>query len=238
LSVILASCDTVLSTLHINTTHHAHVKAAKTHYLAEAYVKHLTLALLTLESAADAKAVKNDLDVVDAYAAQNPSKSEQQTLVVLDCKKDGNMETIVAPLVLSGKKQFSALLEIMNRLGGCTFYNLHVVSAVISPSDDLALPRDDIALTKQALDEQKRHLLDASAALPPLDDAQAELQLVRFFIDHRFRDAAYLSVDNVKRELASAQDGADTETIKKLSKELDAIEERLHKEMPFTLSAQ
>lgn len=237
LSFALISCDTLLSALHINT-HHAHVRTTKTHYLAEAYVKHLTLARLTLATT-DNHAAAHDLELINAYAAQKSSEQEQQILAVFEYKNNGDktMQIIVAPVVLSGQHRFSALLEILNRLGnGYTLHNIRLSVATVAPGDDLALP-DDNAEIKEALDQQQQRLLDNATTLSSIDDAKTQLQLAQFFMEHRFKDAAYLSVDNVKWKLASAsQDkSVDADAVKQLSRELEVTETRLHKEMPFSL---
>lgn len=236
MSCALISCDTLLSSFH--TTKHARTaKPAKTHYLAEAYVKHLALAELALEPTED------DLDIIGAYAAQKSTKPERQALVVFEYKTDGEktLQKIIAPISTPAEKsKFTALLEIMNRLNERTYtlHNIHLAVVMVAPGEALKLPEGSINEIKQALDGEQQRLLDNAEKMSTLDDARTQLRLIRFFIDHHFRDAAYLSVDNVKHLLASAtnnQSGG-TDIIKSLSQELEALESQLHKTLPFTMS--
>jgi len=237
----LCSCDT-LPFRHLFIPRANHVKAAQTHYHADAYVQHLALARLTPEAGTA------DLNVIDAYATQKP-KPEHQTILVLEYKtgNDPAMQQVAAPVFPASRPtgkntEFSALLEIMNRLDGnaATLHNLHLAAVTVAPDEALSLPDSSSQNIRQALDDQQQRLLGNAEMLPLLDDARAQLQLARFFMDHRFRDAAYISVDNVTRELASASQNTsmDTDAIKNLSHELEALESQLHKILPFTLSPQ
>lgn len=66
--------------------------------------------------------------------------------------------------------------------------------------------------------------------------ARLELQLTRFFMQHQYKEAAYLAIENAKHSLAmvdeSTPDAADT--ARGLFDEIDAQEMLLYKTMPFT----
>lgn len=237
MSCALISCDGLLASFH-RTPQAKHAKPAPTHYLAEAYVKHLALAELAPEPRAA------DLDIISAYVTQKPNKPERLTLVVFEYKSDSGkaLQKIIAPVSSRSKNsRFPALLEIMKRLNArvYTLHNLHLAVATVAPGEALKLPEGSIGDIRQALGERQQQLLDNAEPLSPLDDARIQLRLIRFFIDHRLRDAAYLCVDNVKHLLASAtsDQAGSADIIKTLSQELVVLESHLRKALPFTMSA-
>lgn len=207
---------------------------AKTNYNASAYVKSLALAQISPEDNAA------DLEVVNAYASQKP-KEQGVVVVVLEYKTAGTaaLKRVLAPVALSGKsEEFPDLLEVMTRLERKTYtlHNIYVASTKTSPDKAMKIPDDltDEAL-KDALAAQQQRLLDRSKRLAAIDHMRAQLRLIPFFINHRFRDAAYLTADDARKNLADLQGAANEETQKSLSQQLEAYEAEMRKDMPFTL---
>lgn len=207
-------------------------KQVKTDYKSDAFIQHLALA--RLGGGAD----NANMDVLEAYMAQKPQKLKRQAVLILTYKtSDGERQEVVAPISTKPyTAEFPALLDVMNKLGtSATLQDVHTATTSIVPTD--AFKSTDNDQLRIALEQQHQWLMNNAEALPPLDDAQAQLQLIGFFIEYRFRDAAYLSVDNVKRLLASAtqQKPVDKDRIRILSKKLETLENLLHKNIPYTL---
>jgi hypothetical protein len=219
--------------------HKPHAKAkSKPVISAESYVQNLSLARLNVTDDADDGAVSANLDTIQGYGAQKKPKRERVTLVVLDYKKDGasKMQQVIAPVNLaSGNSNFPAALEIMNRLNDSSYqlHDLDVVATSITPDPALKLPESGAAEIRENLSARQAAMLEHAQPLNPLANARAQLQLIRFFKDHNFRDAAYLSVDNVKKILAGMSGKADEQTVKELSQQLESLEGELHKTMPL-----
>jgi hypothetical protein len=208
-------------------------KPAKARYAASDYVKHLALAQLAPQD----KDV--NLDAIRAYAKQKAKKPQSQALLVLDYKSGGDaaMQQVVAPIAVAGKsREFPDLLDIMNQLAAnhATLHDMRIVAARLAPDKSLAVPEADI---EAVLDRQEKHLLAKADALPPQDTIRIQFRLLAFFTEHRFRDAAYLTADNVKKAIASLPHGepADAQTVKQLSQELERLESDMRKVLPFTL---
>lgn len=225
----LAACSDWFVAKH--PRHHP-IKQAKTHYTADDYLTHLALTRL------DAEPDAADLDVLEGYMAQKPQKTRRQTVIILTYQQDGvsTRSEIAAPVAPAAGKDFPSLLAVMQKLDAMphTLHNLHMATTAIVPTDGFRAP--DVETQQLTLDQQQQWILSNAERLPPLDDAEAELRLATFFTRHGFRDAAYLAVDNAKRLLgAASQQKADKERLRALSDELDTVEEKLHKTLPFTL---
>jgi hypothetical protein len=210
-------------------TKHAKQSVKAPHYQADAFVEHLSLALLGDD-------MDNNVDIVRAYGAAHP-KTERLTILVISYKTTDNksMQQIVAPV---DNGDLSALSNIMTVLKATSpeLHDLRLLKTAVSLPSSFKLPENDSDELPGALKEQQKNLIDNGQKLAPLDDAQKQLQLIGFFTKNGFRDAAYLAVDNVKRTLASASSAsADAAKIKELSKQLDTLEGELHTAMPFTL---
>jgi hypothetical protein len=212
------------------------VHHAKTHYDTDAFVEHLARARLAAD---DSEASAEDYDVLESYMAQKPQKLRRQTVLIITYQdEDGERSEVAAPVpVKPYNVRFPGVLEVMQKLGPSrTLHDLRIAATSVVPTDAFRTAADADA-RRIALEQQHQWLLTNAQALPPLEDAQVQLQLVGFFIEYRFRDAAYLAVDNVKRLLAAAtsQKPVNKEALRILSRKLETLEELLHKTMPFTL---
>jgi hypothetical protein len=229
LALLLASCSQWFTPRH---SYHPRPQQAKTHYKPDAFVEHLALARLSGDGMAE-----EDYAVLQAYMAQKPQQSRRQSVLIISYQEDGERSDVAAPVSVDPyNTQFPSLLAILQKLGPRTLHDLRLVNTTVVPTDAFRTAADADA-QRIALEQQEQWLISNAEALAPLEEAQAQLQLATFFIDNRFRDAAYLTVDNVKRLLATASNrktiGRDTLRI--LSRKLDMLEEQLHKTMPFTL---
>jgi hypothetical protein len=67
--------------------------------------------------------------------------------------------------------------------------------------------------------------------------ARIGLQLTRFFMRNKYKEPAYLAIENAKQSLAQVDEtSGDPDATRGLSKEIDAQESLLYKTMPFTFT--
>ena len=211
--------------------------AVQAQYTASDYISHLALVKLTPKDL-------NNLEIINAYANQKSKLVTQQSVVVLEYQQADtpSKQQLVAPVALDKENNnFPELLSIMQKLGEqpYTLHNLQVTTVSLKPGKHLKLSQKDVINPANPHNLQI-NLLKNTIKFSPEERISAELRLITFFIKHRFRDAAYLAVDNAKQSLASLQRDMpdDAQTITSLSQELDQLESEVHKTMPFTLSLQ
>lgn len=220
----------------------APVRLAESESQPEAYVKNIALAQLALTDSDDTATALSRLKAAQTYSLHKKAKPSRQIVAVLEyrLKNAKTMQKLVVPVnTLSENLESPPAMEVMHRFAATpsTLHDISVASAMVTPAGPLKLSDASPKHLQQVTDQQQQHLLKTAANLPPLEDARIQLQLVRFFIDQRFRDAAYLSTENVKQLLASAQQhGGDAATIQSLLHDMEELEGELHKTMPYTLS--
>lgn len=212
---------------------------AKPIYSADIFVQNLAIARLSLHDGVEStSAAADSLDIIEAYAAQPAAKrrNNKQVILIVDYSIGSDtVRQVVAPLNASGENtDFAALQAIMAKLGE-THYVLHdmrLAATRVKPPKLVKLSEKPLSEIRLILDEQQQNVLLKSAPLTPLDDARTQLKLIGFFIESRLRDAAYLAIDNVKKNLAaqSATPANETE-VKRLSLELERLEGTLHSAM-------
>lgn len=213
----------------------APVKPAKPLYKANEYISHLAIAHMALAQKVTPDPV--DLDVIEGYNTQ-PAQPERQPLVVIDYTFKGKKKAQHAIALDPQAEEVTgaALRSIAGLLEqkGCVLHDIRLVTVTLPPSVDGTSANLPV---QERVQIQQANLLAGAEALPPLDEARAQLRLLRFFIDNRFRDAAYLTADNIKKQLAAAlqADIAAETAVSPLSQELETLENRLHQDMPFTL---
>ncbi len=202
-------------------------------YTAEAYVWNLAMAQFPKGNRI------GNFAVVDAYASQPAHEAERLNLLILQYTRKGDAQKQQVAFPLSSPPEFSGLPALMQRLNVApyTLHDLRVASADISPSIVLALPDELPNDAETVIIAQEQRLLESATSLSAPDSIRMQLQLLAFFIQHRHRDAAYLTADNVKKAIAALphEQPTDVETIDQLSQELEALESDLRKAMPFTL---
>lgn len=215
---------------------------AKPHYSASEFVENLALSRLKLSSGTAEIPVAN-LEILNAYNAQRKNKPASQTLVLIEYKVNGEQSRrhVVAPVAAdSENNNFHALLGVMNLLKQTpsTIYNIHLFSATIAPVKAQKIPMTGEENIKYALDQRQQHILEKMQKLSPANEVQLQLQLIAFFTEYRFRDAAYLCVENTKQTLAKATVGAtiSSDQLQDFSQRLETLESELHRALPFTLS--
>lgn len=201
----------------------------------EAYVRSLTLARIALVNE-DMNLLNAQMDVLSAAPDAKKRKSATQMLVVLTYESKGSsLKKVVAPVPDSPKEsQYRALAAIMAAKGKAA--TLHDVSLSRAPVTPEPLPEategSDVSLLAELLARRQNELLAKAEKLPALESVRKQMSLVRFFIASRARDAAYITMDNLKKQIAGV---ADSEESKALSLEVDGLEQQLHKAMPYTL---
>lgn len=154
----------------------------------------------------------------DKYSEVNgtPQAIEEvkpRQLLVLEYKNAGDkvMRNDVIPIA-ADSSSFPGLSEALKNLSGnkSTLHNLYIMSQDKDNAKPMKVPvRSEIGI---------------------------ELRLIRFFIDNKQRDAAYITVDNAKKSLALLPPDIQlAEEGKQFSRELEVLESELRKAMPFTL---
>jgi ABC-type antimicrobial peptide transport system permease subunit len=241
-AILLSSCTQITSLFNGDTAKPAHAKHTakpRPYYDADAYVSNLTLSRLILSAGPEhADEITDNIAVIDGYAAQKKhTKTEQLTIIIIDYQiaNDSSTKQIVAP-IHPDKDDYASLKSVMDKFDNThgTIHNIHLASVSIRPDTTLALPKDP-AQIMPALDSQQQHLLAQSHALNPTADIKTQLALIDFFTKHHFQDAAYLSVDNVKRLLGKAVSNHDIDdsALQTFSQNLETLESNLKAELPY-----
>lgn len=212
------------------------IKQAKKTYDASAFVSHLSLTKLALENGETVADVDEDLEGLENFTAQKRAKSTSVTLAVLEYQSSvKGTQRAMAPVNVNAGN-FAALGDVMARLDPTAHKLKDVVvqSATVSSTPPLKLSGLDAAAVLEALQGRQHAILAGAGKLSALNDARAQLALLRFFTEQRQKEAAYIAADNVKRRLASAVRGeSDGEAIDQLSKEYDEQVGKLRQELPY-----
>lgn len=211
-------------------------------YQPDAYLLHLSLAGLALQSApASVGASAADFDIARAYSNQRPEENITQSVVVMEytVKGQGAHSNIVVPFDLSGSAaEFPALEEAMQRLDALsyTMNDLRLVMITLPPPAPLADEGSSAEGARKLVEERLQPLIKTASPLPAVEQARVSLNLLRFFMRHSSKEPAYLTMENAKQSLAAAEaEGSDPKYLRRLSQELETEEGQLYKTMPFTL---
>lgn len=211
------------------------VKAVQVQYTANDYVKNIALASIAPEER------KNSVQIVNKYLAQKQSKPERQALLVLEYKanNDTALRKVAAPISTNQQDaEYPELDGIMKHLlsQSYTLNNLEVRMVNIQPDKKRILPENDDRAEVAAIRTHGRRLLRESDVLPKIEDVTVELCLIKFFIKYRYRDAAYLTVDNAKQSLAQlTQDNPNNLEAGQLMQDLEQLEGVMKSAMPYSL---
>jgi|GEM_PF-4389223 len=241
-ATVLSSCTQVASFFESYPTKPLRAKRyvkPLPYYDADAYVSNLALGRLALSSGPDsAEDVSDTLAVINGYATQKKRKTETVTLIIIDYKTHSERKErqIVAPVSVS-KGDLSSLQAVMDKFHASgTIQNIRLAAVSIRPDKSLALPKDT-ELLPLTLDDQQMRLLILSQPLGIAENIRTQLALIDFFARNHFQDAAYLSVDNVKRLLGSValNKTLDNQTLHDFSKDLEAQEGKLKETLPYKL---
>jgi len=208
----------------------------------DVFIENVSLSRLALIARPDdTDAIASNLATIKSYANQQPkhkhAKTQSVTLAIIDYKlsNDGTLRQVIAP-VPDANNRFALLQGVMEKLSSLpvTLHNIHLVSTTITP-DKSQIPPSDSAQIAAALDQQQTTILQPSVSLKLLDDINTQLALMDFFTRHHYQDAAYLTLDNVKRMLANAAQNKtiDEAKLKVLSQKLETQESTLKIELPY-----
>lgn len=218
-------------------------------YDSKDFVTHLSLARIALGApgAGDASA-KASIAVLQRYAAQRhkPAGKDKekiyQPVFIVDYEIDAQdaplhvLAPLDAPYVSSRFPELRDILEALGDSAPYTLHNVRVGVAIVNPPPLKALEKAEKAEKIRTLDTEQQRLIATIASPLPLEQARAQLQLTRFFIDARIRDGAYLALENAKQALATATNApAKSEELEALGKQMEELEVELPKAMPFTL---
>lgn len=200
-------------------------------YTGSEYVQQLAMSQLT------ATVSKESVDIVNGYSSQKP-ESERLGIVVLtyEAKDSGAKRKVAAPVSLAkDHNDYENLRKILNQLvnNGDTLQDWQVKTISLSPNKHFVIDdKSSAETTISALNAQEQQIISRAHHLPTLQAARLELNLIRFCMHHRFRDAAYIATENVKQILATATVNNESES---LVKELESLESELRETLPYKL---
>jgi hypothetical protein len=216
-------------------------KPISKHYSADDYIKNVALGNLSA-NAANASASAGNFAIVKSYHAQKKIKPEKKLMVIIEYTS-GNQKTIqqiIAPVTYSGKgRDFNSLQEIMDSMDrrNITIHNVRPASATFAPDKSLKASAANAAEPAWFFTNEQKKISSRTSKLSLASEIELELDLIGFFTEHRFREAAYICVENVKQALAKATSDKtlNPQELQIFSQELEMRESTLHKELPFTL---
>lgn len=198
--------------------------------LAEQFVYNVSMSQMALRKDVSATPYVQKLN--ELGKKNKTPESLDVTIVVLNYNTSDTI--VIAPLG-NGKSKFVSLQKIQKQAGGGQLKDIQVYGSEVSVPPPFKFSKDDKAtLTEQIASEQQK-LLANKHALSSVDAAQAQLLLTKYFLETKQRDAAYLALEDAKYSLAYIAEKNPEKDIASLSKETDALEDRLHKEMPYNL---
>ncbi len=234
--LVLANCVAKSPPSHVRVRH---VSAAKQQFQPYEFVGHTTLAYLRVTGPQPANnALSLDLDILDGFSAEMQKASLQPVIILTySLKNKKPLQHVVVPFDTSSAADEKSLLGIMNELE-IRHYILQDVNAgavnVVSQRP-LKLKERDLKTTKVILEQQIQGWVQKFQVYDPVAEAQVQIKLIHFFMEHQMKEAAYLSVDNAKQALASSEEyGAVNATGKDLSQQLSQLENQLRTAMPYS----
>lgn len=211
-------------------------------YQADAYLLHLSLARLALQaSPTNVSASAADWNIARAYSVQKQNGNALQPTLILEYTLKGQAEHkhIAIPFDMPHTTpEFPDLESAMARLSPLPYTLYDLRPAVVSLPAPTTMDEEGMnaAVARKLVDDRLELLAKRTIPLSPMTQARIDLQLARFFIRHKYKDPAYIAVENAKQSLAMVEersgDGADSRT---LSREIEETDSLLHKTMPLTL---
>ncbi len=201
----------------------------------DVFVQNLSITHLAMETD-DGDATAASVSIAKAYEQQKKAKSKTVPLAVIEYKfkSGGGLQKIVTPINATG--DYALLQPVMKRLAvmPVTLQNIHVATTIVTPDKSLVLPDDPIQAAA-VFEELEAQLSENVTPLATEADIRTQLSLMDFFTRHHCQDAAYLTLDNVKRTLGAAtlNKSIDEETLKSLSTMLATRESTLKTDLPY-----
>lgn len=211
-------------------------------YGPNAYLLHLTLADLTLQASAPEIPVPDpDYEIARAYSQQVQSGIILQPALILEYTvKDSHEHKHVAiPFSMPHEDDgFPGLAEAMDRLNNLsyTMYDLRLAVISLPPSEPMLEETTDNAIAQSHITNRLEPLIRKAAPMPAMLQSRLGLELTRFFMLHKYKEAAYIAIENAKHSLATVSISSPESdvAIQNLFGEIDAQEKLLYKTMPFT----
>lgn len=244
LPVLLGGCGLFSSEQPIHTRKIAHhtSKMEETRKM-ESYLVHLSLAELALENGAPGL-LTSQVDYTDArnFSLKKQDGTITQPVIVIEygIKRKSDHRMVIVPFEMPHESsQFSDLADIMTKLETLpyTLYDLRMVKIQIPPQTPLGIQGNDPIASQAVIEDRFRTLLKNSSTIAPLVQTKIDLQETQFFMEHSYKDAAYIALENAKLSIAKAAAvgrDEDSATIKILSDAIEEEENHLRQSMPFT----
>lgn len=205
------------------------------------YASNLSLARMALirnpDSLAEALPYINRLN---AYALGPHATNVPFTIVQLYfTEKDTDVKYVAfSPVAPAGGSagRFELLDQMMEALKPFkpVYYQVQIRTTSFGALTPISVWRTDATTARTEINRIYSTLNTNATILSRLENAALKLELTEFFIKHRARDAAYLSLESAKVQLAGAsKKDAQSDEVKRLSNELTRVENILNKELPY-----
>lgn len=158
-----------------------------------------------------------------------------QSVIVLEYKlhHQNSIRQAAAPFDLkAASPDFSDLQDILDHMEETPYVLQDVRSYMVRVKPGMLE-----AKTLKTRDGAWNRMYSRANRLPTLEETRIGIKLLNFFIDHRQRDAAYLTLENTKQALAQASGEfpQEKELIAERSQALEELEALLKSTLPYKL---
>lgn len=210
------------------------------------YVFNLSMANLAFDRQPDTlNGARTYLNKMNGYATvkgQKNAKCGPITAVVLafETTDDDKSHTLVVPVAPAGGKTHELRsLQLAMTVVAPHKPEFHTIQPrEVTPDQCAPVP----AGRHTKADEARNHvhdlhedLLATRQHIPAIESARLQLELTRFFMNARIRDAAYLSMEDAKQLLAHLETSTPEEEdeVKAMSQRLEPLENELRTTLPY-----
>lgn len=187
---------------------------------------------------ADIAAQRAHVKTLDQYAQSHKKakKPQRLTLLVMDysAPAGGRQQLVLPASIGDARADIPALNKLAPALSGIpyTLQNIHAVRASIIPATAAVFGKEE-EWPAQA-DALRTRLLANATPLADADNARLQLEVAHISLGRRLRDAAYIALENAKQAVARLE-AVSPEKAAPLLKDVTALEEALHRDMPYEL---
>lgn len=221
----LSGCDMLFSKHEKTSTRQSKIST----YDAATFTEAVSVARITLAAGGTISDIAPQAKIIEGFTRQKKTGPAAITLAVLEYTVDGKTQRALSPL------NDAALGDVMTTLNNSTSYKLKevkVLGANIAPGVPMKIEKD-LPTAREVVEARHQAIITNGYSLPAAHEAKQQMKLLRFFMDSKNRDAAYIAADNTKRLLSSLSQDKDAEGANQLAKELEALEGELRQSMPY-----
>lgn len=209
----------------------------------QAYLQDLSMAHLSFERKPnDYAAAEPYVKDLNKYALKKAPKPVPVTVVVLGYKTrdDQKSRKLMVPITAPQGRatDYSPIRKVTNTLAGSRpeYRSVLVRTATLATREALPVGKGKTEQVENKVHDMYQTVYESVQTPPRSDAARLQMGLTRFFMLEGIRDAAYVSLENAKELLAgvdTSQQG-DANEVQALSRELEKLEDTLHKKLPYT----